>query len=169
MQGNGRSLPQAHACRENPGRSGPTPAHICTGTGLIPPTSAPGLGPPHPHLHRDWAHPIHICTRTGPTHPHLHQDWAHPAHICTGTAPTPPTSALRPTGLRGTACADRRGFVDRGARGVGDVVQPQREPDRSCAWDRGGPSPGADVGKGGPSPGADVGGVRLVPAQMWEG
>jgi hypothetical protein len=28
------------------------PAHICTGTGLIPPTSAPRLGPPRPHLHR---------------------------------------------------------------------------------------------------------------------
>ena len=29
-------------------------------------TSAPGLGSPRPHLHRDWAHPCHICTRTGP-------------------------------------------------------------------------------------------------------
>ena len=30
--------------------------HICTGTGLTPATSAPGLGPPLlPHLHRDWA------------------------------------------------------------------------------------------------------------------
>jgi hypothetical protein len=31
------------------------PTHIGTGTGLTPATSAPGLGPPHPHLHRDWA------------------------------------------------------------------------------------------------------------------
>ena len=27
-----------------------------------PPT--PGLGPPLPHLRRDWAHPRHICTGT---------------------------------------------------------------------------------------------------------
>jgi hypothetical protein len=31
------------------------PCHICTGTGLAPATSAPGLGSPLPHLHRDWA------------------------------------------------------------------------------------------------------------------
>ena len=31
------------------------------------PTSAPGLGSPLPHLHRDWAHPCHICARTGLT------------------------------------------------------------------------------------------------------
>ena len=29
------------------------------------PTSALGLGPPLPHLCRDWAHPGHICTGTG--------------------------------------------------------------------------------------------------------
>jgi len=29
------------------------------------PTSAPGLGPPLPHLHRDWARPFYICTGTG--------------------------------------------------------------------------------------------------------
>jgi hypothetical protein len=29
-----------------------------------PPTSAPRLGSPRPHLHRDWAHPAHICTGT---------------------------------------------------------------------------------------------------------
>ena len=27
--------------------------HICAGTGPTPPTSAPGLGPPLPHLHWD--------------------------------------------------------------------------------------------------------------------
>ena len=43
------------------------PAHICAGTGLTPPTSAPGLGSPRPHLRRDWAHPAHICAGTGPT------------------------------------------------------------------------------------------------------
>ncbi len=31
------------------------PTHICAGTGLAPPTSAPGLGSPRPHLRRDWA------------------------------------------------------------------------------------------------------------------
>jgi hypothetical protein len=51
----------------------------CTGTGLTPPTSAPGLGSPLPHcprtgphrlphLRRGWAHPL----------PHLRRDWAHP-------------------------------------------------------------------------------------------
>ena len=41
---------------------------------------------PLPHLHRDWAHRCHVCTRTGlalPTStlklgsplPHLHRDW----------------------------------------------------------------------------------------------
>ncbi len=32
---------------------------------VTPPTSAPGLGSPHPHLHRDWARPGHIRTGTG--------------------------------------------------------------------------------------------------------
>jgi hypothetical protein len=41
------------------------PFHICTGTGLTPSTSAPGLGPPLPHLRRDRAHPCHIRPRTG--------------------------------------------------------------------------------------------------------
>jgi hypothetical protein len=76
-----------------------------------------GLGAPLPHLHRDWAHPRHICTGTGltPTHmctrirhdlrpqlhqnwarpcPHLHWDWACPCHSCTATGLTPATSAL---------------------------------------------------------------------------
>ena len=30
------------------------PCHICTRTGLISATSAPGLGSALPHLHRDW-------------------------------------------------------------------------------------------------------------------
>jgi hypothetical protein len=87
--------------------------HICTGTGLTPATSAPGLGSPLPHLHRDWAHPGHICTATwlipaiftgtglapatsalglGSFLPHLHQDWAHSCHIC-GTRLAAATSA----------------------------------------------------------------------------
>ena len=52
-------------------------------------TSAPGLGSPLPQLHRDWAHPCHICTGTlliratsapglGSPVPHLRRDCAHP-------------------------------------------------------------------------------------------
>jgi hypothetical protein len=86
-------------------RQEPThPYHIRTGTGPTPPTSAPGLGPPLPHPHRDWAHPAHICTGTGRTPltsapglgspgSHLHRDWAHSAHICTRTGLTRLTSA----------------------------------------------------------------------------
>jgi hypothetical protein len=33
-----------------------TPSHICTGTGLTPATSAPGLGSPLPHPRRDWVY-----------------------------------------------------------------------------------------------------------------
>ena len=33
-----------------------TSAHICTGTEPTAATSALGLSPPLPHLHRDWAH-----------------------------------------------------------------------------------------------------------------
>jgi hypothetical protein len=84
-----RGLWDKSACGRNP----PTPT-----------TSAPGLGPPLPHPHRDWAHPSHIRTGNGLTpltsapgrgalRSHLHQDWAHPAHICTGTGRTPLTSA----------------------------------------------------------------------------
>jgi hypothetical protein len=36
-----------------------------------------------PHLHRDWAHPCHLCARTGLT----------PCHICAGTGLTAATSA----------------------------------------------------------------------------
>jgi hypothetical protein len=50
-------------------RTGLIPAHICTGTGLTPPTSAPRLRSPLPHLHRDGAHPSLICTRTALTPP----------------------------------------------------------------------------------------------------
>ena len=57
-----------------------------------------------PHLHRDWAHRCHICTRTGltpatsaqglgPSQPHLHRDWARSCNICTGTWLIPAISA----------------------------------------------------------------------------
>jgi hypothetical protein len=69
------------------------------------PTSAPGLGSPRPRLHRDWAHPCHICTGTrlpglGSPRPRLHRDWAHPCHICTGTR-LPPATLRRDWAHRG--------------------------------------------------------------------
>ena len=42
----------------------PTPSHIFSGTGLTPPTSAPGLGPPRPRLHRTGAHPTQAPARS---------------------------------------------------------------------------------------------------------
>ena len=45
--------------------------------------SAPALGSPLPHLHRDWAHPCHVCTGTGLTTAAFER-W---------TAPNAPTSA----------------------------------------------------------------------------
>jgi hypothetical protein len=36
------------------------------------------FGLPVPHLHPDWAHPCHICTRTGLTLPHLRRDLGSP-------------------------------------------------------------------------------------------
>jgi hypothetical protein len=62
------TLPHMH-------RSGLPSCRICAGLGLTPPTSAPGLGSPRPHLRRDWAHP----------RPKLRGDWAHPSQICAGT------------------------------------------------------------------------------------
>jgi hypothetical protein len=55
------------------------------------PTSAPKLGPPLPHLHRDRAQPcpIVIAPRLGSPLPHLRRDKAHPCHICTGTRLAP--------------------------------------------------------------------------------
>ena len=35
---------------------------MAPGTGLARATSALGLGPPLPRLHREWAHPSHVCT-----------------------------------------------------------------------------------------------------------
>jgi hypothetical protein len=57
--------PDATPTRPHLQRDWAHPSHICTGTGLTPPTSATGLGSPLPHLQRDWAHPSHICTGTG--------------------------------------------------------------------------------------------------------
>jgi hypothetical protein len=56
-------------------------AEVRAGSNSSPPlaaTSAPRLGPPPPHPHRDWAHPRHIRTGTGLPPPHPHIRWAHP-------------------------------------------------------------------------------------------
>jgi hypothetical protein len=79
------------------------------------------MNSPLPHLHRDWAHPCHICTRTGLTPatfalglnsplPHLRRDWAHPCHICTGTGLTPTgrTAHCGAHGLRLWSAVDGR-------------------------------------------------------------
>ena len=39
------------------------PCHICTGTGLTPATSAPGLGSPLPHLRRDCSREPQLTRR----------------------------------------------------------------------------------------------------------
>ena len=71
--GSQRRGPQPHLRRD-----WAHPIHICTGTGLAPPTSAAGLGSPHPHLLLDWAHPSTSAPGLGSPHPHLRRDWAHP-------------------------------------------------------------------------------------------
>ncbi len=58
--------------------------NICAGTGRTAATSAPGLGSPLQHLHRDWAHPTSSPGLGSPC-PHLRRDWAPPCHICTRT------------------------------------------------------------------------------------
>jgi hypothetical protein len=70
--------------------------HICTGTGLAPATSAPGLcsppatsapglGSPLQNLRQSGLTPVHVCTGTGLT----------PVHICTGTGLTKAHSPSR--------------------------------------------------------------------------
>jgi hypothetical protein len=66
------------------------PCHICAGTELTAATSAPGLGSPLPHLHRDRAHPLpHLRRDWAHPLPHLRRDGAHRCHICAGTGLTP--------------------------------------------------------------------------------
>ena len=61
--------------------------------------SAPRWGSPLPHLHRDFAHCLHVCAGAGPPLPHR--------HICTGTGPTPvhtcAETGLTPTHIRARA------------------------------------------------------------------
>ena len=61
------------------------PRHICTGTGPTPATSAPGLGPPPPHLHRDWAHPC-VPHHAGPPGAHRSHPTNRRASVGVGAA-----------------------------------------------------------------------------------
>jgi hypothetical protein len=79
-----------------------------------PPTSAPGLGSPLPHLRPDRAHPCHICARTGLTPPTSAPGLGSPLPTSApGPASPPPTSAPGPgvAGVRAgvpVACAHAR-------------------------------------------------------------
>jgi hypothetical protein len=89
------------------------PCHICTGNGLGPATSAPGLGAPLPHEDRDWGSPLptsapglrpttayHICAGTGLT----------ADHISIGTGLTPPTFAPRLCAVQARSSYSQLGY-----------------------------------------------------------
>jgi hypothetical protein len=81
---------------------------------LSPATSAPGLSPPRPHLHRDRAHPPTSAPGLGSPSPtsapglgsplaHLCWDLANAVHICAGTGPTwPPAYETMMPAMRAT-------------------------------------------------------------------
>ncbi len=54
-----------HICTLQRTGNGLAPSHSCTGAALTSATSAPGLGPTLPRLHRNWVRRCHICTGTG--------------------------------------------------------------------------------------------------------
>ena len=82
--------PVTPALRSDAARATRSPCHICTRTGLTAATSAPGLGSPLPHLHRDRGSPLpHLhgdrphrsaTSAPGPASPlpYLHRDWGSP-------------------------------------------------------------------------------------------
>jgi hypothetical protein len=53
-----------------------TPPHICNRIGLAV-AAYVSLGSPLPHLHQDWAHSCHICTRTSSPLPKRRPDKAY--------------------------------------------------------------------------------------------
>jgi hypothetical protein len=79
-----------------------SPRHICAGTGLTPPT-----------LHQDWARLM----------PHLHRDRAHPAHICAGTASGVGRDGRRADRRVRPARAARRARGDEAGAGAGYFKQ----------------------------------------------
>jgi hypothetical protein len=89
---------------------------VCLPSAVPRRTRPLNLGLPLPHLHRDWAHPCHICSSgTGPPSPHLHRDrapphlrrdWALPAHICAGIGQCA-LSQVRPGHMALRSCSAR--------------------------------------------------------------
>jgi hypothetical protein len=127
-QANLRAVPVGGRVRAKLGS--PHPGHICTGTGLIPATSAPGLGSPLPHLRRDWAHPLpHLCTGTGLT----------PAHLCRDWGLTLPTSTAGTVHCTRLPHLHRR--LDEPADGVGRTAMPQQCATRAHLRKTGAPTP----------------------------
>jgi hypothetical protein len=142
-----------------------SPSHICTMNLRIPATFAPGqahpcqnamgLGSPLPHLHRDWAHTLHICTETGSrvtctatglTPPHLQQDWGSPRHICNRTGLSQSAAAFLVRPFRSPCRRPRRhGMLAPAPRGANRWLRFRRSatrgrsavmlsaPRRSCA------------------------------------
>jgi hypothetical protein len=132
----------------------------CAGTGLAPPTSAPGLGPP-----------AHICAGTGLTPTTSAPGLGSPANIRTGSRLTPPTSApgrdapsCRTRRWRGRECLGRAPPASQSSQSPAPMVWAQSRADL------GGVSPvRRRCGRGEPGPGADVDGVSPVPAQTRSG
>ena len=138
-------------------------AHVAMGCAVqprVPPsaTSAPGLGPPLPHLRRDWAHPCHICAELR---------CASAAASATGRGESARRKrqccvhavlAVAPQHLAQSRCRC-------GRRGHSPGAVWQRWAQSRCKYGRGELSPGADVG-GEPSPNSDVARVSQIPIQM---
>jgi hypothetical protein len=124
--------------------------HICTGTGLTPATSAPGLGSPLPHLHRDWARPCHICTRTGLT----------PATSAPGPDWRKQPLPFLPE-AQSQRCPEQTHARVRAHPMLLSAAAPVKQPRQDGARQS-----RCRCGRGEPSPGAIVAGVSQVPAQM---
>ena len=93
-----------------------------------------GLGSPCPHLHRDWAHTLHICTETGSrvtctatgiTPPYLQQDWSQSVRRSLLRAPVPQPLPSASPAWHARACTSRRQSMAafrRSARGRSAVM-----------------------------------------------
>ncbi len=135
-----------------------------------PPTSAPGLGSPRAHLHRDWTHPAHICARTGlipatsapgvgSPLPHLRRD-----RCC----------RCRRSSLRCVwrMCSTRRYRFTRHALDVGSPLPTSAPGNLGSSLPTSAPGQGLRTGAHrchiGTSRGADVVRVSPVPVRMWQ-
>ena len=92
---------------------------ICTGSGLTPTTSEPGLDSPRRHLHRDWAQPAHICTALRGTEETTQRACAR-AHTCARARRSPRLRRHRRAGIgpratrRTAAAATSTGLCNKG-------------------------------------------------------